>query len=235
MFQVASMIVQRTQDVNHAKHESLLIQLQLMREENDDVQEQMDALAKEISVLLDERIARQVVDSQSVYLRELKQQVDDARRMAGLTDVMGEGVILILNDANVDDLKAAGVNVNDVNAVAQHVVHDSDIRQVLQELKLFGAQAISVNEERMIVSSRILCSGPTIAINSNLYAAPYVVKAIGDREVLYTSLRDSAFMQLLEEKRLRVSLHRMEHIMISGYHSGRLEQHVSFLMEQLLY
>ena len=60
------------------------------------------------------------------------------------------------------------------------MLHDSDLLVLINELRAAGAEALSINGERILATSEIRCAGPTVSVNNNRYSAPFVVKAIGD-------------------------------------------------------
>jgi len=100
---------------------------------------------------------------------------------AGLTPVTGDGITIIMQDAQLDD------NVENIN-YADYIVHDADINGIINELRIHGAEAISINGERIIGTSRLVCAGPTIFLNVSRYPPPYVIKAIGDPDELYEAI-----------------------------------------------
>ena len=69
-----------------------------------------------------------------------------------------------------------------------NIIHDSDIAAVVNELKASGAEAISVNDQRIAAVSPIRCVGPTIMVNFTPQAPPFVIKAIGNPKTLMTGV-----------------------------------------------
>ena len=61
--------------------------------------------------------------------------------------------------------------------------------KVINELKAAGAEALSVNEQRLIATSEIRCAGPTVSVNNQRSSPPYVIKAIGDPKTLDAALK----------------------------------------------
>ncbi|HOM01434.1 MAG TPA: DUF881 domain-containing protein [Acetivibrio sp.] len=129
---------------------------------------------------------------------ELAREWESVKLAAGLTDVMGNGVIVHLADAS----EQLGRNIDN------YVVHDVEIVEVLNELKKAGAQAISVNNERIISTSEIICAGPTVRINRTRYPVPYEIKAIGDPKKLYDALVNSPIASefLMFDKKFEVRI-----------------------------
>lgn len=101
----------------------------------------------------------------------------DAEVMAGLTPVEGPGVVISLHDGPKST--SASPNVH-----GEFVVHDRDIREVVNALWATGAKAISINGQRLVASSSIRAIGPVVAVNSVAVPAPYVITAVGDPNAL---------------------------------------------------
>ena len=68
------------------------------------------------------------------------------------------------------------------------MVHDSDLRSVVNELFSAGAEAIAINDQRLVANSSIRCVGPTVLVNSERLAPPYKIAAIGKPDVLQSAL-----------------------------------------------
>ena len=109
-------------------------------------------------------------------VRELNRQLEQARIAAGLIPLTGTGLVLRLADS--DQPPPAGGNESD------YLVTARDIRTVIAELWLAGAEAIAVNGERVTVSTGVLDIGHSILVNSAYLAPPYQVAAIGPPDLL---------------------------------------------------
>jgi len=141
---------------------------------------------------------------------QLMEQWEELKLLAGLTDVKGDGVIITLNDAEEK-------NPIDVN---WSLLHDSDIYEVVNELKRGGAQAISINNERVISTTEIVCAGPTIRVNRNRYAVPYEIKSIGDPKRLYSTFIESPIYSVLKWLGIRVEIKEAKNIEIPKYNGN---------------
>lgn len=136
-----------------------------------------------------------------------KIELDRLKLIAGLTDVTGEGVIVTLNDAESTDAEDK----------SQYIIHEQDVWNVVNQLRLAGAQAISINNERVIATSELLCAGPTIKVNNNRYAVPFEIKAIGDGAELYSHMKDSEIVNELLSSGKRVTLKTGSDILIPKF------------------
>lgn len=111
----------------------------------------------------------------------LNKELQDAKFRAGLTPVEGAGVVLLLKDS--PEKPATGTAPIDL------IIHDSDIRNFINELVNAGAEAISVNDQRITARSAVRCAGNNVLINNWPLVVPYEIKAIGDPKTLEGALR----------------------------------------------
>jgi len=121
--------------------------------------------------------------SDTARLKLLSKDLANAQFLAGLTDVKGRGVIVTMDDSKLPYPKDAPPGMPPGN-----IIHDTDIGQVVNELKAAGAEAISVNDQRLVAVSPVRCAGPTIFINNTPQTPPYVIKAIGEPKTLMTAI-----------------------------------------------
>ena len=99
-------------------------------------------------------------------------------RFAGLTAVSGPGVAVTMNDSST---RGGG----DMNA---YLVHAEDLLAVVNELHAAGAEAVSINGQRMVGNSAITCAGSIVMVNGVRVAAPFEIKAVGEPDVLQSAL-----------------------------------------------
>lgn len=182
--------------------QTLSAELEQVRKEGSDLQEQMGEIEKEI----DEIIAQWGNDDNPM-LNELVKERKEAQFDSGFTDVKGSGVIITLNDAPAR---------NEVDP-SELIIHDMDILEILNELKAAGAQALSINGERILATSKQFCAGPTIVINQNRYPVPYIISAIGDPEALYTALEESEAVIIMRIYNIQVDIRKEQEIIIPKF------------------
>lgn len=107
----------------------------------------------------------------------LEEDLSRYKTFGGLTPLEGPGIVLVVTDA--DRELGENENPNDL------IVHDYDMRALLADIRSAGAEAISINNQRILLTkTKLYCTGPTILINDQVFAQPFVIRAIGDRERL---------------------------------------------------
>lgn len=137
---------------------------------NEDLRDQSAALSEEVSSL-----------SSQVVADDLTDEVAAAESAAALSAVYGPGLRVTLNDAPLE-VKPAGVDDDSL------VVHQQDIQAVVNALWAGGAEAMTIQGQRVISTTGIKCVGNTVVLHGVPYAPPYVIEAIGDPDELQLAL-----------------------------------------------
>jgi len=171
-----------------------------------DLQQQNDELAKETMVLRAD-LAGAAYGKQNQSLKSRLQQADI---LAGFTPVAGPGLVIMLDD-NPDPMQQ-----NDQSE--DHLIHDSSLLLVINQLRNSGAEVISINSERIIASTEIRCAGPTILVNLNRIPPPYEIQAIGDPDKLEQAMRrEGGDLENLRFSGIKVSVQRAKNLEIPAY------------------
>ena len=132
----------------------------------------------------------------------LKKELGEQNNILGKNSVKGSGVIVTLTDTDNKKISA------------------EDLRLLLNELKMAGAEAISINEQRIVYDSYIVDIGGTyISVNGSRTVSPYEVKAIGNPTYLESGLSKKQFgyIDTKTEEGKSVSLVRKDNILIEKY------------------
>jgi uncharacterized protein YlxW (UPF0749 family) len=167
--------------------------IQLQKQKND-LQDKLKELEKE------NQTYEKVKAGDSEAAKQIQDNLEKARIFAGLTDVKGKGIIVTLENNGY------------------LYVEDGDILNVINELRASGAQAISVNDERIVGMSEIREAGQYIMINGKQTVSPFVIKAISDPDTLERSLRlIGGVLQSLEDAQLKVDVKQSDNITIQRF------------------
>jgi uncharacterized protein YlxW (UPF0749 family) len=147
------------------------------------LQSQQDALKAQILQL---RTQIEQLEASSAgngaLVTNMNQQLQQARLAAGLVDLQGPGVVVQLEDSTQAVPPGA--------APGDYLVGASDLRTVVNELWLDGAEAIVVNGERITATSGLTDIGSSILLNGAYLQPPYQIVAIGPKD-LYSRLTSS--------------------------------------------
>lgn len=142
--------------------------------------------------------------------KELSAEVSKYKMFAGYETMRGPGVKITIDDGTRDLYEWEDIN--------NLLVHDRDLLIVVNDLRRNGAEAISINGQRIASSTSILCSGYTVRINGQVYARPYIIRAIGDGKRMAASLiSPEGYGTSLKDWGVQFSVEVRDEITISGY------------------
>lgn len=141
----------------------------------------------------------------------IKKMLNKANIAAGTIPVTGPGVVLVLGDTPDLPLQE---NTN-------HMLQYWNILTIINELNAAGAEAISINDERIVAISGINHEGSTIIVNRNPITSPFEIKAIGNAKILESSLNlKGGEIQSLLFIGNRIKIQRNDQVDIPAYTGG---------------
>jgi uncharacterized protein YlxW (UPF0749 family) len=130
-------------------------------------------LRQEVARLREEVDAERAASARrSGGTEERAELVSATSETAGLVPVEGPGLKVTLNDSRLAAPPSGG-NVNDL------VIHSQDVQAVVNALWRADAEALSINGQRLVSTSAVLCVGNTLLLNGTVHSPPYVVSAVG--------------------------------------------------------
>lgn len=141
-------------------------------------------------------------------LDDMKEQINDYEMLIGVNKVEGKGIILKINDGTTNTAEENSYEVKN------KLLHDYDMALVLNELRAAGAQAISVNNHRILPWSGVICNWAFIGFeDGSMEYAPFSIYAIGDPEKLKTAiLEDGSHVRELIVRKLYVNIEQVDKI-----------------------
>lgn len=201
--------------VSEYRARELASQLKKVKEENAklvNVKKEYEAKIKEFE---------DTASQGSASAKILKQELDQARILAGIEDVEGQGITVI-----VDDLKFS-------EKVNYPLISYSMLLELLNELNAAGAEAVSINDQRIISTSEIRqVGGIQININTVSFAPPFILKAIGDPKTLEASLRlREGVVDRIENSGVAITITQEQLIKIPKY-NGVIEKNYAKVVEE---
>lgn len=148
-----------------------------LRREVDDLRARVDRLVAEAG-------------SRQAGAADRTSRLDRATLSAGLVALRGPGMRVTLDDSILDEAPTG--NVNDL------VIHSQDVQAAVNAVWRAGAEAVSINGQRLVGTSAVLCVGNTLLLNGTVHSPPYVISAVGaqkerfDDDPLVRRLREDA-------------------------------------------
>ncbi len=147
-------------------------------------------------------------------LEEINAELDRQKTMAGLAAARGPGLEVTLDDSKRQAISASA-------DPAAYIVHEYDLRDVVNLLWMAGAEGVAINEERVVGTTSIYCAGSTVMVNDTRLSPPYVVRAIGDPDQLEDFVRNPSHLVEVKNKArhngLTFQFHRSTAIRLPAY------------------
>lgn len=178
------------------------------KEKYDDAYKQLEDSEKELAK------TREASTKDNSEYTQKEEEIKNNNNVLGLTNVTGSGVIITLKDnSNVtaDSLSA-------LDSIDYYLVHDMDLRTIVNELNNAGAEAISINDQRIVQTTSITCEGVIIQVNGETVGSPFQIKAIGSPELLYGSLtRPGGYIEALKDTGVMVEVKKADTVNINKF------------------
>lgn len=167
-------------------------------------------LSSEIEVL--EKKLKEIESTESkgnVVIKNLNEDLQKYKSFAGLTDVYGPGIEIFIDNPNTE--------LN--STMENNLVYDYELlSNLINELNAAGAEAISINDQRILSQTEIRAAGEHININKVPQTAPFIVKVIGEPTTLENALTSRfGIVSIIREKNYQLDIKKMEKITINKY------------------
>lgn len=155
---------------------------------------------------------REKISSEDQGAKNITATIAENNQALGMTEVNGQGVTIVCKDGEISSSSIL---------TSQYLVHDGDLLNLVNALKNAGAEAISVNEQRIVNKTSIYCSGNIIMINNERVGSPFVIKAIGNPEALYGAIvMPGSYYSKMKDDGVQVSITKENSVVIPKYNGN---------------
>ena len=136
-------------------------------------------------------------------------KVQEMYQLAGFSNITGEGAIITIKEQD-DTLNRQKDYAN--------TLQSDDLLRFVNVLKASGATAISVNNQRLVVTSEITNADNNIVINKKKIAPPYTIKVLGDFDTIFSTLSmRGGMIEYLSLYNIEVDIQKSDKITINAY------------------
>ena len=183
----------------------------LVRQERANLDE-MNAESSALQAEIDQ-LTQRVADAD---VERTQARAEELRGPAGLEPVTGPGLTVTLTDAPEEQLAAASDEED-----RSLIVHQQDIQAVANAMWAGGAEAMTIQDQRIVSTTGIKCVGNTVILHGVPYSPPYEITAIGDPDAMLTSLLTNSYIELYlqyaEQKDLGWDVEAHDEVKLPGY------------------
>lgn len=189
-------------------------------------------LVKDIYALKDEYFEnlsklskyKQGKTSDSKIVEDISNELELNKMILGYKDVKGEGLAITIKDGSGEFSNS----VDDPILRYTRTVHNTDMIQVINELRNSGAEAISINGQRIMPNSEIYCSWAFLRINGVKLPAPFYINVIGNGEVIKKYiLSNDSYVRTLINRGIEVSIYEEKEVVIPSITSDVKNKYLS--------
>ena len=195
--------IKKTVGSTFNKNSDLIDEVFKSQEEYETLYSQLEQAEAKLEIIRTQAVSGNQEDTNS------EQELKENNMLLGLTEVVGEGIIITLDDNR-------NVEGDELN-VSQYLVHEEDLLQIINELYNAGAEAISINDNRIVSASSILCDGNIIRVNGKIITVPIVIKSICSKSIYNTLIRPQGYLQIMANEGVVVNKENSNSISIPKY------------------
>lgn len=177
------------------------------KEKYDNISSELDNAEKKLGDIREKSTENDSTSS------EKEEEIRLNNNLLGITNLVGQGIEMTIQD----DPNATRENIGKLDDISLHIIHDADLRAIVNELKNAGAEAISINGQRLVNTTAITCIGNVIKVNDERITSPFTIKAIGLSESLAGINRPGGYIERLKEKGIVVNIKKSNKIEIPKY------------------
>lgn len=179
--------------IENMREDELKEEIEIWKTKYEETQSEIDESNRKIAEYKDK------IENNQEASELIKSEVEQVRTILGSTDVEGEGIKITLNNGEED-------------------IVSEDLLKLVNELKLAGAEAISINNERIINISEIVDVNSYIIVNGTRLSAPFEVKAIGNQQYLISGISaKGGYIDSLKNSNKNVTYTQEKNLNISKY------------------
>lgn len=186
------------------------------------------ALLQNRSSELRSQIEEQQKNNEQIISRAKLSILEEQKEKIGLSVNKGPGITLLLDDSpgGKRELSVEG---------DESLVQAADLRDLVNFLRMSGATAISINQQRIIASTSISAVGASILVNNFHLTPPFVITAVADPDFIFQRFQESGILTDLKRRaqklQMPLKLKREEQVVLPAF-SGNIQFH--FLKSQSL-
>lgn len=184
--------MQKTVGTTLSKNSELIDEVLTSQEEYDLLHNELEKAEAKLEIIRTQAVSGTQED------KDAEKELKENNSLLGLTEVTGEGLIIKLDDNR-------NVEGDELN-ISQYLVHEQDLLHIINELYNAGAEAIAINDNRIVNVSSILCDGNIIRVNGKIITVPITIKAICSKAIKNTLIRPQGYLQIMANEGIDVKI-----------------------------
>lgn len=185
------------------KTTELLKELSAIKLEKESYLEAIDRLEEQLGAI------QNSASDENVIIKNLTEELNRFKAFAGMTKVSGTGIIITIDNPPQD----IAVNLD------KNIAYDYKLLlDLINELNSAGAEAIAINEQRMVNSTEVRLAGNQVNVNTLPISPPFVIKVIGNSSTLDGAINQRfGIVQNIRETGYYIEVRQVENLEINAF------------------
>jgi len=188
------------------KSSEIINELNSVKAEKDALLEEIDTLEKQLETI------QGSASEENAVVANLNNELNKYKLFAGMTKVQGPGLLITIDNPPTDDSFASDVNINTDYSI---------FLQILNELNSAGAEAISINEQRIVNTTEVRLAGSHINVNTIPLSSPFIIKVIGNSTTLEGAINQRfGVVSSIRDKGYYVEVKEIDNLELPAYNGS---------------
>lgn len=185
------------------KTSELVNELNKLKVDKETLQEELERLEGQLDAI------QVSASDESIIVKNLTDEINRYKAFAGMTKMEGTGVMITLDNPPSD------INLS----LEKNLAYDYKlILDLINELNSAGAEAVSINEQRIVNNSEVRLAGNQLNVNTVPVSTPFVIKAIGNSKTLDGALNQRfGIVQTMREQGYYVEIKQVDTLEIGAF------------------
>lgn len=201
----------RPETVPGLEHESGFLTIKSLEAEQEELKESIGRMREQLDG------NRRELAENTEMLKEINAELERQKMVAGLLAVEGAGVQVTLDDSSLRSVPATAESKN-------YLIHEYDLRDVVNLLWMAGSEAIAINDERIVATTSIYCVGSTVMVNDTRLSPPYLIRAVGSPVAQEDVLRNPGYLREIKQRAelygVQFQVDKMSTLTLPAYKGG---------------
>ncbi len=188
------------------KTTEILNELNAVKAEKENLLEEIDTLEKQLEDI------QGSASTENAVIKSMTDELNKYKLFAGMTKVQGEGILITIDNPPADSSYGSDISI---------AYNYKLILELLNELNSAGAEAISINEQRVVNNTEVRLAGSQVNVNMIPLSPPYTVKAIGNADTLEGAINQRfGIVSTIREMGFYIEDKKIDNIEVPAYNGS---------------
>lgn len=202
---------------------------QKAQQEKDKLMKRVEALKKDNDEVLEKISIYNMAYKNERILKDMKEQSEFYGMVTGSNEVKGPGIKITAMDGDIN------YNTGSDYEKRSKIIHDYDMNNIINAIRIAGAESISINNHRVALTTTVQCNGAFLLFeDGSLEMAPFNIYAIGDPETLKLTLAgEGSYLKKLKARGIKIEIESSSEIKMPSINVREIKFAKEFIKNKL--